>query len=46
MMEKYFAFKYYEEVVGTIISIVVLVGMLAIPIFTWLKDLWKKWGEK
>lgn len=31
-MERYFEFKYYEEVIGCIISAVLVVGIIVLPL--------------
>ncbi len=45
MMEQYFAFKYYEEVVGLIISAVLVVGVIILPIAWVIFDKIKEWWK-
>ena len=45
MMEQYFALKYYEEVIGWIISAVLVVGIIILP-FAWTAfEAIKKWWK-
>ena len=44
-MERYFEFKYYEEIVGYIIGAVILIGAIAIPLICTAFDAFKKWWK-
>lgn len=45
MMEQYFALKYYEEVVGWIITGILVIGIIVIPIACVIFDTIKKWWK-
>lgn len=44
-MEQYFQFKFYEEVIGTIISLLLLVVVGGIPLLFIIKEWIAEWFE-